>query len=137
MHSDAQAFLALSADADVQRYTGVDEAIHEQEHEGFSLWPVMRKDSGKLIGRCGLHRMADGEVEVAWIFARDQWGNGFATEAARDALDYGKSALHLPSICALVAPLNSASVAVANRLNMRFDRVVRAYKRDLLRYLTP
>jgi ribosomal-protein-alanine N-acetyltransferase len=136
MHDDAQAFLALSREADIQRYSGVDQAIVEQEHEGFSVWPVVRKDTGKLIGRCGLHRMPDGEVEVAWIFARDQWGHGFATEAARAAIDYAKDVARLSNVCALVFPMNSASVAVANRLGMRFDRIVRAYQRDLLKYVT-
>ena len=147
MPNDVSALFAISQDPDVNRYLPlshpptlqsvhrwIEWATEEQELEGFSVWPVIRKDTGVLIGRCGLHRMENGEIEVAWIFARDQWGNGFATEAARGALDFGLRVVNIERIIALVAPLNSASVAVAHRCGMRFERVVRAYKRDLLRY---
>src|SRR5215469_2808465 len=86
MHSDAQALFEISRDPEVNRFMPlaydptidsismwVDRSIEEQEREGFSVWPVVRKDSGALIGRCGLHRMEDGVVEIAWVFARDQW----------------------------------------------------------------
>lgn len=136
MHSDAQALADILDESVEDANSWIDQAIAEQEREGFSVWPMVRKDTGALIGRCGLHRMENGEVEVAWMLARDAWGNGFATEAGSAAIDFGKKVLHLGEICALVDPLDSASVAVVNRLNMRFDRLVRAHRRDLLKYLT-
>ena len=139
----------MSSDPEVNRYIPIahvptlestnrwiELAIEEEELESFSVWPVIRKDSSLLIGRCGLHRMENGDVEVAWIFARDQWGSGYATEAARAAIDYGLRVMKMERLIALVAPLNSSSVAVAHRCGMRFDCVVRAYKRELLRYTT-
>ncbi len=150
MHSDAATLLALLQDPEMRQYLPpkrtptldsaelwVNAAVEEQEREGFSPWPVVLKESGKLIGLCGLHRMDDGDVEVEWLFAKDLWGNGYATEAGRAALDYGLKVVKLKRIVALVHPFNSGSVAVVNRLGMRFDRVVRAYKRDLLRYALP
>src|ERR1700757_2716484 len=135
MHSDAQALAAILNDSLASANAWIDSAIDEQEDEGFSIWPVVRKDSGALIGRCGLHRIDEGEVEVAWAFAHDA-PDGLAAEAARAAIDFGKNVLHLRTICALIAPLDSASVAVAHELDLHFDRVVRASKRDALRYAT-
>jgi ribosomal-protein-alanine N-acetyltransferase len=147
MPNDASALLVISQDPEVNRYlpithaptiestrAWVERTSEEQELEGFSIWPVIRKDSGALVGRCGLHRMENGDVEVAWVFARDQWGAGFATEAARAAIDYALRVMKMSELIALIAPLNSASVAVAHRCGMQFDRVVRAYKREMLRY---
>lgn len=148
MPSDAPALHALRTDPDVGRYLGgpsnptpdnttqwIARQMDEQEREGFSLWPVIRKEDGKLIGRAGLHRLPEGYVEAGWVFAREAWGHGYATEAARASIDYGFNVVHLSRIYALINPANSASIAVAYRLGMRFDRVVRAYKRDLLRYV--
>jgi ribosomal-protein-alanine N-acetyltransferase len=149
MPGDSAALFAINTDPEINRYLPIvhqptlestmrwiDWAIEEQEREGFSLWPVIRKDTGALIGRCGLHRMENGDVEVAWVLARDQWGHGYATEAARASIDYGLRVMKMKKLVALIFPLNSASVAVANRCGMEFDRVVRAYKRELLKYVT-
>lgn len=114
----------------------LERTMEEEEREGFSIWPVVRKEDGRLIGRCGLHRMPDGWVEIVWSFERSAWGKGYASEAAAAVLAYARTALHLERIAALIDPRNARSIAVAHRLHLRFDRVVRAYKRDLLRYLT-
>jgi RimJ/RimL family protein N-acetyltransferase len=148
MPSDAPALLEMSSDPEVTRFlpmssaptlesisAWVERQMDEQEREGFSVWPVIRKEDGKLIGRCGLPRLPEGYVEVAWVFERSAWGFGFATEAARAAAAYARNTLRLPELFALINPANSASIAVAYHLGMRFDRVVRAYKRDLLRYV--
>ncbi|HVA27341.1 MAG TPA: GNAT family N-acetyltransferase [Candidatus Baltobacteraceae bacterium] len=147
MHSDIESVAALMADADVMRFipggvrarevavAWMDRAIEEQDREGFSLWPVVRRSDGRVIGYCGLHRMPDGAVEIAWIFERAAWGFGYATEAARAVLDYARENTHVRGIVALIDPWNRASIALAGRLGLRFDRLVRAYKRDLLRYL--
>ncbi|MDE2482446.1 MAG: GNAT family N-acetyltransferase [bacterium] len=148
MPSDAAAWLAIAAQPDVARYLpGVAEPtrsdveawlarqMEEEEREGFSCWPVVRKADGALVGRCGLHRMADGDVEIAWAFDRNVWGAGYATEAARAALAFARDERHLARVVALVDPRNARSIGVTHRLGMRFDRVVRAYRRDLLRYI--
>ncbi|HET9031036.1 MAG TPA: GNAT family N-acetyltransferase [Candidatus Aquilonibacter sp.] len=147
MPSDASRLHEIMSDPDVTRFLPdaprtlqwarewIERQMDEQEREGFSLWPVIRKADGRLIGRGGLHRLPDGLVEAGWIFERAAWGHGFATEAARAAIDYGLHVAHLSRVYALVAPGNAASIGVAYRVGMRFDRVVRAYKRDLLRYV--
>lgn len=148
MPGDAARLLELSLDPDVTRFlptasaptleamsAWIERQMEEQDREGFSVWPVIRKEDGRLIGRCGLHRLAEGYVEVAWIFERAAWGHGYATEAAAAACRYAREVVRLAHVYALIDPRNAASIAVAYRLGMRFDRLVRAYKRDLLRYV--
>jgi RimJ/RimL family protein N-acetyltransferase len=147
MPSDATAYARITAQPAVMEFLAsgtlstqaasawIEETIEEEHREGFSAWPVLRKEDGMLVGRCGLHRMQEGQIEIAWVFDSGVWGKGYATEAGSAVLAFAFGALHVDRIVALIHPRNARSVAVAHRLGMRFDRVVRAYRRDLLRYL--
>jgi RimJ/RimL family protein N-acetyltransferase len=147
MPSDAPALYAMAQKPEVTRYLirqnpTMEQVqawiVHEtdlQEMDGFSCWPVVRKGDGALIGRCGPRRMPEGWVEIAWVFDSAFWGQGYAGEAASAVIDYCFTARHLSEVYALINPDNKASIALAYRLGMQFDRVIRAYRRDLLRYV--
>jgi RimJ/RimL family protein N-acetyltransferase len=60
-------------------------------------------------------------VEVGWRLARDAWGQGYATEAARAALSYGFDVLGLDAIVSFTATTNAPSIAVMQRLGMTRD----------------
>jgi RimJ/RimL family protein N-acetyltransferase len=147
MPADATAWLPIIMKDEVKQYLAgpyrnvddvnawISRQIEEQEREGFSRWPVVRKSDGALVGRCGLHRFGSGEVEIAWVFDSAVWGEGYAGEAAAAVLEYAFATLHLRVVYALIDPRNGRSVVLANKLKMRFDRVVRAYRRDMLRYV--
>lgn len=109
----------------------------KEERDGFGVWPVVEKASRQLVGASGLSRVSDldGEVEIEWIVTEAARGKGYATEAARAVLQYAFSQANLSRVCALVDPENAASIAIASTLGMRFNRVVRAYRRDLLQYV--
>ncbi len=74
------------------------------------------------------------DVEIAWLFNKAYHGNGYATEAAKAVMQYAFEDLQLPLLYALIDRENAASIAVANRLGMEYDRIIRAYKRELMRY---
>jgi RimJ/RimL family protein N-acetyltransferase len=57
-------------------------------------------------------------VEIAWRLTRLFWGGGYATEAARAALDYGFGKLGLAEIVAVTVPANARSRGVMERLGM-------------------
>ena len=65
-----------------------------------------------------------GETEVLWSLHPDAWGNGFATEAARAALDFGFRTAELGLIFAVTRPDNLASQAVMKRLGLVYRRDV-------------
>lgn len=94
-------------------------AARTDEARGLGLWAVEVRATGVVAGSIALMPMPGegGEVEVAWHFHPDSWGNGYATEAARGALargfDHGLAELY-----AVVRPDNGPSLAVCRRLGM-------------------
>lgn len=97
---------------------------HFEKH-GFGPWAVELKTSGALLGFTGLTVPAFETsftpcVEVGWRLAREYWGSGFATEAARAALAFGFQA-GLPEIVSFTVPANIRSIAVMERLGMKQD----------------
>jgi len=95
---------------------------HWDEH-GFGQWVVEIPGEASFIGVVGLETVAyeapfTPAVEVAWRLAQPYWGHGYATEAARAALDYGFGELGLDEIVALTVPANWRSRRVMERLGM-------------------
>jgi RimJ/RimL family protein N-acetyltransferase len=110
--------------------------IAEQATGGWSEWAVELGDSGRLLGYVGLsepHFLPEvmPTVEIGWRLDPDVWGRGFATEAARAALDDGFSRPGLDDVVSIYEPDNKSSGRVMVRLGMRFDRDTRHPTRDL------
>ena len=94
---------------------------------GFGLWAVELE--GSVVGFAGaahpmwLPQYAH-EVEVGWRLHPSVWGNGYATEAGRAAIDAALTHLGLARIIACIDPANTASIAVASRLGMTVGETV-------------
>ena len=145
---DAADAAALYGDPDVMRYIPrgpadvagasriVAHLIALDETQNFGIWPVIEKSTRALVGTCGLAYVpGTADVEIAWLFKREAWGHGYATEAGRAVLEFAFGHAGLRKVYALIDPMNERSIRVANRLEMRYDRIVRAYDRDLMRYV--
>jgi RimJ/RimL family protein N-acetyltransferase len=127
---DLDAYAALYADPEVTRFLGgvqTREAAWRQMAlmaghwtlRGYGQWVLERRADGRLLGRAGLWRPEGWPgLEVGWTLARDAWGAGYATEAARAAIDWAWSALDASALISVIAPENTASAAVARRLGM-------------------
>ena len=96
--------------------------------DGIGFTVAERRADGAFVGMVGLARVRlamatplNGAVEVGWRLARQHWGQGYATEAARAWLAHGFAALRLDEIIALTVPANLPSQAVMQRLGMRHD----------------
>jgi RimJ/RimL family protein N-acetyltransferase len=91
---------------------------HWAEH-GYGWWAVERRDRRGLIGWCGLQYLSEtDETEVAYLLARTEWGQGFATEGARAALAYGFHRLRMECIVAIVHIDNMASQRVVEKAGL-------------------
>ena len=93
---------------------------------GFGLWALEMRSTGAFIGFTGLsvpsfEAAFTPTVEVGWRLARDAWGYGFATEAARAALDDGFREHRLVEIVSFTFEGNARSRAVMERLGMTHD----------------
>jgi len=89
------------------------------------LWATIHKETGKFIGRCGLLPWnIDGqdEVEVAYTIAEEYWGQGLGSEAAQAILNYGFEALNLSRLVCVIDAENTASIKVAEKIGMAFER---------------
>lgn len=99
----------------------LDHILEHWNRLGFGIWAVVDNEKDVLLGRCGLNMITEtSEVEVDFVLARDCWGRGYATEAAKAALEYGFEILKLDRIIALAKPENIASRRVIEKIGMRY-----------------
>jgi RimJ/RimL family protein N-acetyltransferase len=93
---------------------------------GFGPYAVLEKSSRSVIGYCGLFYFPDldgqPEVEIGYRLARSAWGRGYATEAARAVRDYAFETLAIRRLIAMIDPSNTASIRVAEKLGMRYEK---------------
>ena len=90
------------------------------EENNYGVFGVIEKNSGKLIGHCGLNFLNEtSEVEVLYAFHPKFWGNGYATEAAAKVLEYGFKEAKLNRIIALAKIDNIRSKRVIEKLGLK------------------
>ncbi len=96
---------------------------HQREH-GYGLFTIEEKESGTVIGDCGLE-LIDVGAELGYDLRVDRWGRGFATEAATAVRDLAVGALALPRVVSLIRVGNGASRRVAEKIGMRLAEETR------------
>jgi RimJ/RimL family protein N-acetyltransferase len=126
---DAGPYAEITADPEVMRFMGGVLDLPQTWREialftghwvlrGYGLWVVERE--GALIGRVGLWQPAGWPgLEVGWLLAREAWGHGYATEAARASMAWAWSELGADRLISFIDAQNLASARVAERLGMR------------------
>jgi [ribosomal protein S5]-alanine N-acetyltransferase len=93
---------------------------------GFGLYLTSLRDSGLPIGICGLmKREALVDVDVGFAFLSQFWSRGYAAESAAAVLAYGRQQLRLQRIVAITAPDNHGSIAVLEKIGLKFERMIR------------
>jgi RimJ/RimL family protein N-acetyltransferase len=143
---DLDVLAGYVADPETMRYIGAGGArtreqaldtlewmIETFRSQGFGHLGVVRREDGVLVGRCGLNvwdptswtitRMTEAEgpveIEIAYLFGREHWGHGYATEAVTALRDWALANLELERLIALIYPENVRSVRVAEKLGMQ------------------
>ncbi len=93
--------------------------------EGFSFLMMIEKDSGELVGHCGLKRVDNplaknnGDHEIGWLVREDRWRRGYAAEAIRAVLDWAFGArVNAPYVVALTSTANVPSWKFMEKLGM-------------------
>ena len=95
------------------------------EHPELGLWATILKETNQFIGRCGLLPWTINkrpEVEVAYLLGKEYWGQGLGTEAARAIVQYGFETLGLSRLICLIDRDNQASIKVASKIGMTFEK---------------
>ncbi len=131
--TDLEPFHSLCADPSVMEFVGDGAPWSRERTEqfigcaremsrtlGFCRWPVIYKPSSAVIGFCGFVPASEG-AEIGWRLAKDSWGQGLATEAARAVLKHGFETLGFQRIVATVQSPNRASIRVVEKLGMKAE----------------
>lgn len=113
------AYEGAFSNSEVQEW--LDRQLDRYNKYGFGLWAAVLKESGEMIGQCGLTMQPwkDKEVlEIGYLFCRSYWHNGYATEAARACKKYAFEVLNADEVCSIIRDTNTASQNVAIRNGM-------------------
>jgi ribosomal-protein-alanine N-acetyltransferase len=137
---DLDALFALYRDPEVRRYFPDGTLTYEETKAeldwiidvyygqyGWGLWATIHKPTGAFIGRCGLLPWTiegQSEVEVAYLIAKEYWGQGLGTEAAQAIVRYGFEQVGLARLICLIEAENQASQRVAAKIGMAFEREI-------------
>ena len=90
---------------------------------GYGQWTVVEKASDEVVGRVGLWNPEGWPgIELGWSIRYSQWGRGFATEAARMALQWTWDHVETDHIISIIQPDNSRSIRVAVKVGERLER---------------
>lgn len=90
--------------------------------DGFGLWAIERKYDGALVGMCGfVDRDSLPAIDLGYALAPAFRGEGYACEAARASIAYGRDVLGVRRVLALVKPGNLASLRVLAAVGMRAE----------------
>jgi len=139
--NDVENLQRIFSDPEAMRYYPKTKTVEETEGwirwnmlsyrvYGFGLWIAVFKETGAFAGQCGLvmQRVDDEpEIEIGYLFLRQYWGQGLATEAARACRDYGvnrvrHNRLGYTRLISLIDPHNLASKRVAEKIGMTLEK---------------
>lgn len=133
---DLDAWAEFAADAQTMRFLGGVQSrsaawralmcmAGSWQLQGFAMFSVIEKASGRWLGRIGPWMPADWPgTEVGWGLAAAAQGKGYAVEAATASIDWAFANLGWSEVIHCIAPDNAASQRVAQRLGSRCLRQV-------------
>lgn len=133
---DFDALFKVLADADnMQHYpydfdekrvrSWIERNIDRYREDGFGLWAVCLKDTGELIGDCGLTlQNIEGEMlpEIGFHIRADQQRKGYAKEAAAAVRDWAFTNTDYPALYSYCKHTNTGSYKTAEAIGMHFEK---------------
>jgi RimJ/RimL family protein N-acetyltransferase len=131
---EAEPFIKMNMDKEVMRFFPSTQTAEEtiaqigriKQHFtdfGYGLYAVERTDNGQFIGYTGFaHPRFESFftpcVEIGWRLGKDNWHQGFATEAALACLKYGFDEIGFKEIFSFTAVINKPSENVMERAGL-------------------
>lgn len=118
----------------------IDRQMNRYRDDGFGLWAAALKESGEIIGQCGITMQQWDEKrvpEVGYLFERAFWHKGFATEAAIACKEYAFTVLGIEKVYTIIRDINTASQNVAKRNGMTLcgEMIKHYYGMDMPHYI--
>jgi RimJ/RimL family protein N-acetyltransferase len=147
---DRDGYAAVFADPEVLRFlgltpwtptpeessAGIDRMRRHWDRHGIGLFSVVRKSDRRLLGRVGfllwdaerwvsaMREQLSGalETEIGWTLGSEFWNRGYATEAALACRDWALGELGLTRLVSVIAPGNTPSIRVAEKIGETLER---------------
>ena len=132
--ADHLAQFEMNLDSEVMRWLGGPQSaaktLAEMEYNdrtlaefGYGKVAIERRSDGAFLGICGLsvENWYPDDLEIGWRLLPRHWGQGYATEAAKAWMSHGFSTLGAKRLISITDLPNQRSIAVMQRLGMRFD----------------
>jgi RimJ/RimL family protein N-acetyltransferase len=135
---DAGNLLGIFSDPEAMRYYPATKSLEETrvwirsnkeryQRYGFGIWGAYAREDDRFLGQCGLLVQdvdQKTELEIGYMFLRQFWGQGFATEAASACRDYAFQRLGSKRVISLIDPANVKSIRVAQKVGMQWEKEV-------------
>ncbi|MDQ6808447.1 MAG: GNAT family N-acetyltransferase [Verrucomicrobiota bacterium] len=124
------AFIRYVADRNIRTVKDAAAYIREKiissyQLHGFGFYLVATKADGASLGICGfIKRETLNDVDIGFAFLEHAWGQGYAFEAATAVMAYGTGELGLPRVVAVTSPQNRASIALLQKLGLKFTKMI-------------
>ena len=103
----------------------IERNMNRYRKDGFGLWAVCLKETGELIGDCGLTlQNINGEIlpEIGYHVRRGCQRKGYAREAAMAVRNWAFQNTDYPALYSYCKYTNTPSLKTAESIGMRFDR---------------
>jgi len=133
--SDVPMFAKINADVRVMKYYPSILSDSESDklasklkgliyENSWGFWAVETKKEKEFVGFVGLNKPTydlpvESCVEVGWRLDSNQWGKGYATEAANECLRFAFEELMLKEVYSFTPVNNKKSWSVMERLGMK------------------
>lgn len=110
----------------------LDKQLGRYKEYGFGLWAVVLKETGEMIGQCGLSMQdynSNNILEVGYLFQKEHWNHGYASEAAIACKEYAFDKLKAEEVYSIIRNTNIASQNVAIRNGMTcVEKFIKHYR---------
>ena len=103
----------------------IERNMNRYKEDGFGLWAVCLKDTGEMIGDCGLTlQNIDGQMlpEIGYHIRKDQQRKGYAKEAAAAVRDWAFQNTEYPALYSYCKYTNVGSFKTAESIGMHFEK---------------
>jgi len=124
--SDPEIMMHYPYSFDEQRVRDwIERNMNRYKNDGFGLWAVCLKDTGEMIGDCGLTlQNIDDELlpEIGYHIRRDKQRMGYAKEAAAAVRDWAFANTDYPALYSYCKYTNEPSYKTAEAIGMHFEK---------------
>lgn len=121
----SQYWISDSESPEIECENWYEKQFHRYESNLGGMNTIIEKESGKLIGHCGLlvqNVDSTPELEIGYSLLPEFWNKGYATEAAKKCKDYAFQNNLAQSLISIISLTNIPSQKVALKNGMKIEK---------------